>query len=172
LLFLLSISCSANNRTLSFRDIELTSGLPNTEDFIFIWHPETAETGVKLEGHTDAVMHVLELPGEHLLSVSNDGSARIWDINTSKLVKVIQPDKNEKGTFAIGRCTRLECGAFLLTGLNRMIFIYDHAWHPKGKIKMRSDIQTLTPYSDTQFLVGQKDGNLVMFDIEESLFKH
>jgi WD40 repeat protein len=123
-----------------------------------------------LEGHESAVMHVIELPDGHLLSASNDGSAKVWDIDSKKAINTIQPGDFEAGEFALGRCAILSCGIHLLAGLNRMIYIYDKSWSQKAKIRMRSDIEIITACGDYQFLVGQKDGNLVMFDLMENLF--
>lgn len=137
------------------------------DNSIHIWSINNDALNIRLEGHESAVMHVTELPGGLVLSVSNDGTAKIWDVGTQKVIKTIKPDANEAGSFALGRVARLDCGVYLLAGLNRMIYIYDMNWSQKAKIKMRSDIETITTYGDNNFFVGQKDGNLVMFDVAD-----
>ena len=140
------------------------------DNSLHIWGAKNQTTSIILEGHESAVMHVIELPDGHLLSASNDGSAKVWDIDSKKAINTIQPGDFEAGEFALGRCAILNCGIYLLAGLNRMIYIYDKSWSQKAKIRMRSDIEIITACGDYQFLVGQKDGNLVMFDLMENLF--
>jgi WD40 repeat protein/beta-lactamase regulating signal transducer with metallopeptidase domain len=69
------------------------------EPILCVWNVASGERfGRSLQGHTDAPSLLRFLPGdERLATASDDGTVHLWDINSSKLQRVIAHEPDAKG---------------------------------------------------------------------------
>jgi WD40 repeat protein len=135
------------------------------DNTIHIWSFEDTKDATILKGHTDAVMSALELSDNRLLSVSNDGSAKIWDLNAECILLTVTPSEHDFKLSGLGQCAVLSGGMYALASLDRVVYLYDSEWTKVGMMRVRSDIGLLKAVDRNQLLIGQKDGSLLMVDV-------
>jgi WD40 repeat protein len=161
-------------------------------DNIEIWNV-SAGTRVKvLEGHTHFVWSIIQLSDGTLVSASWDKTIRLWNIETSKCIKVHTGDVNcmiqlANGTIASGSDDKtiriwnreqeiktiqadtvalclleLEDGTLVSGGTDEMITFWN--------VRSGEKIKTLTGHTDTvQSLLQLKDGRLVSASYDKTI---
>jgi len=77
------------------------------DNCVHVWDLECGKHKGTLSGHTDYIHNVVSMnKGQSLVSVSEDGTARIWDLRTKENVSVIKPFEDES-------CCRPDMGKWL-----------------------------------------------------------
>ncbi|KAK3791742.1 hypothetical protein RRG08_011535 [Elysia crispata] len=74
---------------------------------IYAWDIESGEYKSCLSGHTDYIHKICTKDnGQGLVSVSEDGTARIWDLRANEICHIVKPYEHEM-------CARLDLGKWL-----------------------------------------------------------
>lgn len=64
------------------------------DTYIKIWDPVSGKCIKSLDGHTHAVLCIIELENGNLASGSLDQTAIVWDTNTGKIVNMLEGFQN------------------------------------------------------------------------------
>jgi WD40 repeat protein len=116
-----------------------------------------------LEGHTDEVSAVAVLDGSHVVSGSEDGMLRVWDLEGGKILQIL-----EEGTGAVTAVAVLAAGRIISGYADCMLRVWD--------LKSGQTIQTLAGHRAAVTAVavlagghvvsGSDDGMLRVWDLE------
>ncbi|KAG7666091.1 DOA1 [[Candida] subhashii] len=121
----------------------------------------------KFLGHTDVVRKLLVLPGlKQFMSCSNDGTIRIWDLDSGKNLQTLVG--HESFVYDLGI---LPNGDIVSTGEDRTVRI----WTNEGTIKQVITLPCISVWcvvvlNNGDFAVGGSDGEIRVFTNDETRF--
>lgn len=81
---------------------QLAVGASYNEPVIRLWDLETGRMQAELEGHHGWISGLVYLPGNRLLSSSQDQSLRVWDLERCRVVQVLRGHTKEVWSVAVG----------------------------------------------------------------------
>lgn len=118
------ISCSDSVKALCVVDANIfIAGVHCSHKQLESWHMETGESSNDFVGHTHAVMCMLVIDEDHILTGSRDGTVRVWNSKTAQMissfdlqsqVKHISLSKTPDGCYLVTATTKSGPIAFLL----------------------------------------------------------
>ena len=143
------------------------------DNYIRIFDPDTSELMVKLEGHSKGVISFSWTVDNHLISGSWDGTAKIWDLESSQVIKTL--GGHENGVHVLG----LKSGLIVTTSTGESVDgkpanFQIRYWDPiTGRVQgdtirdHQGPIRSIAPLPGMDgILTGSNDGTVMMRSIE------
>ncbi len=81
---------------------QLALGASYNEPVIRLWDLESGRMEAELQGHHGWISGLAYLPGNRLLSASQDQSVRVWDLERRRVVQVLRGHSKEVWSLAVG----------------------------------------------------------------------
>ena len=139
----------------------LASGSFDTS--IKIWEADTGKCTRVLEGHTHAILCIIQLENGYIASGSLDKTVIVWDIKSGKIVKMIEDFESPIfGIFEIGP----EAIAINLNEPN--VIVWNWASEKLNDIskqgKISAPLTCMKRKSDSEILLGCEDGKIYLFE--------